>query len=427
MGVPGRDALGDAGRPLSAPLPPEAPPAATSRPAAPFDQVPAARLLRLRRLLPDGPGRRRRLPGLALQPRGRREDAPLLRAALALRSEGARRPRRPLRRHSLLLVPLPLPLRRPPRGALASLPAQGHPARALLHRLRPLHDGLPVPPARGPARARALRRVLRLPVLRRRLPGDPRPAGRDPGAVAPRRTARGLRRPRRGALRRRYPPGAGHRALEERRSRKRSTRAASVRSIPPRTPTTRAACPPARSGKRPRRTRRPQRARRPGRATIHPGRTLPPARSRPPPGQGGESLGAHRRRGLGRAGRRRHAAPAALRRLPPRRGGPPAAPRRGRGEHRDPAAARRPRRRAGRPGRRGCRGGVAAREAAGGGHRRLGGLPRARRQHALGRPRGPRRANARSSTSTAAARPSRRRGSPRSRPTPSTCAAATST
>ena len=66
------------------------------------------------------------------------------------------------------------------------------------------------------ARARALRRVLRLPVLRRRLPGDPRPAGRDPGAVAPRGAARGLRRPRRGPLRRRHPPRAGHRPLEER-------------------------------------------------------------------------------------------------------------------------------------------------------------------------------------------------------------------
>ena len=54
-------------------------------------EVPAARVLRLRDLLPDGRGRGRRLPRLALQPRRRRQDALLLRAALVPRP---RRPRR---------------------------------------------------------------------------------------------------------------------------------------------------------------------------------------------------------------------------------------------------------------------------------------------------------------------------------------------
>ena len=216
MGVPGRDALRDAGRPVAAPLPPEAPAAAPRRPATALAQVPPPRLLRLRGLLPDGPGRRRRLPRLALQPRGRREDALLLRAPLALRAEGPRRPRPSLRRRSLLLVPLPLPLRGAPRGAVASLSAQGHAARALLHRLRPLHEGLPVAPARGPARPRALGRVLLLPVLRRRLPGAPRPARRDPGAVAPRGAPGRLRRAGRGPLRGGHAPRAGDRTLDER-------------------------------------------------------------------------------------------------------------------------------------------------------------------------------------------------------------------
>jgi hypothetical protein len=57
-------------------------------------------------------------------------------------------------------------LRRPSRGAVPSLSDQAHAARALLHRLRPVHEGLPVAPARGAARARALGRVLLLPVPR---------------------------------------------------------------------------------------------------------------------------------------------------------------------------------------------------------------------------------------------------------------------
>ncbi len=122
VGVPGRHGLGDAGRPVAAPLPPEARPAAPPRPPAALAQVPAPGLLRLRRVLPDGPGRGRGLPRLALQPRGRREDAVLLRAALAVRPEGDPRPRRLLRRRPLRLVPLPLPLRRPPRGAVARSP-----------------------------------------------------------------------------------------------------------------------------------------------------------------------------------------------------------------------------------------------------------------------------------------------------------------
>ena len=83
LGLPDRHALGGAGRRLAAPLPPQAAAAAARRPSAALAQVPAARLLPVRRLLPDEPAGRRRLPGLALQPRRRREDALLLRASLA--------------------------------------------------------------------------------------------------------------------------------------------------------------------------------------------------------------------------------------------------------------------------------------------------------------------------------------------------------
>jgi hypothetical protein len=57
----------------------------------------------------------------------------------------------------LLLVPLPLPVRSSSRGAFPPLAAQGHAPRALLHRLRPLHEGLPVAPPGGEALPRALR------------------------------------------------------------------------------------------------------------------------------------------------------------------------------------------------------------------------------------------------------------------------------
>ena len=261
---------------------------------------------------------------------------------------------------------------------------------ALVHRLQPVHEGLPLPPAGGAARPRELRRVLRLPLLRRRLP-------RAAGALRVETPAPWRRAVRPAAFAAlvvgvfvgRRPPRAGDRPLAERDHRTRSTPGGSGRSTPRPTRTTRGACPPARSGRPPR----------PGStiratavaATIRPGPSLRASAGRRPLGpKGGESLGAHRRRGLGRAGRRRHAAPAALRRgaTSTRRGGSSGSA--GAGANTAiPLRPRRARRRARRPGRRRRRGGVAAREAAGGGHRRLGGRPRPRRT-----------ARARSSSST---------------------------
>ncbi len=208
MGVPGGDDLGSARRVLLPAVPAQAQAAALHRHPAALAQVPAAPILRERRLLPDGAGRCRPIPRLALQPRGRREDAVLLRAHQPLRVESAARAHRTVGRDPILLVPVPLPIRRVAWSGLAVLTAQGDPRRGVLHRLQPVHEGLPLAPPRGQAGPRAIGRVLRLPLVRGRLPGAPRIARGDSLAVATGDSPRGLRRPRGGSFRGRHSPRA---------------------------------------------------------------------------------------------------------------------------------------------------------------------------------------------------------------------------
>ncbi len=162
------------------------------------------------------------VPRLPLQQGRRREDAALLHASRAVDRIGAGRPRRPLRRGAVLLVPVPLSVRRAARRSLLALAVEGDARVARLHRLRPLHARLSRPAPGGDERADRFARMHRLPRLRGGLPGARRARSGDAASVASPRAPGGLRRAGGGpvlsaASGRRSWPGSGGRRCRRRR------------------------------------------------------------------------------------------------------------------------------------------------------------------------------------------------------------------
>ena len=120
----------------------------------------------------------------------------------------------------------------------------------LLHRLRPVHEGLPLAAAGREAVTRPLGRVLRLPFLRGGLSGAACAAHGDASALASGRAPGGLRRAGPRDLRRRHPAGPRQRPLAQRALRRRVRRAHPRASTARRTRTNKAASRAGRSGKR---------------------------------------------------------------------------------------------------------------------------------------------------------------------------------